>query len=127
MSKTVTKASGAKLITINLDKQLYDYILEKPMVEPITDWQGNEQVVIGQKPLTARLACQRVLFNLLKDEEHLTGDQKMEIGALGLRLARGGDIELTVNEIKELRMRCRKALFPQILVQIDPILEEALK
>ena len=128
MSKAATSKNNArKMLTLNLDKQLYDYINEKPAAEPITEWQGNQQVVVGEKILTARLVCQRVLFNLLRDEENLTGDQKMEIGNLGVLISRGGDIELTVEEVKELRARCRKGLWPQFLVQVDPIFENILK
>lgn len=127
VKETNEKPSRNRLLTINLDAQLYDYINEKPMTEPMYEIQGSQQVLVGEKKVTMRLAVQRVFFNLLRDEENLTGDQKMDIGNIGLRLSRGGDIEFTVDELKEIRKRCRTGMFPQYLVQIDPILEEALK
>ena len=113
-------------VIINFDGQLYDYIADKPMVEPVIEIVNDQRKQTGEKFLTAKIFVQRVCMSLLKGEEEMPGNQKLDLYAIGVKLAKGGDVELTIEEAKKIQQRIRRACEPVVVGQIDEIIEKAL-
>lgn len=103
---------SAKVI-VNFDGELTDYMTDG---KPLTDGTGQAW--------TYRSAAQVVLFNPLKGEDDMPGNQKADNAAIAIKLATRGDIELTVDELRKIKERVRKGhMNGQIIAQMDGLID----
>lgn len=100
-------------VKANFDGELKDYMSE-----------GKSLIDQAGTPMTYRSAAQMVLFNPLKGEEDMPGNQKADNAAIAIKLATRGDIELTVEELNKIKERVRKGhMNGQVIAQMDALID----
>lgn len=111
-------------IKLHMPEPIIDYNNGgEPLTEPL--FEGGKHS--GNRIVTAQLCAVRACMNLLRGEEDMTGDQKIEAFNLGMRLSREGGDDFTPGEIKKIQGRVRKSGTPLIVGQVDALIEQALK
>ena len=88
----------------------------------LTD-QEDAPLKDGDKVLTLGRAAFVALVAPAADEQNLPQDEKFRRGDLGLRVSRGGKIDLSVEDIALIKKQIGKTYGPLVVVRAFPLLD----
>lgn len=96
-------------------------IRKEPILEPARDSEGRPNPRADQAVALSQVIADCLLSNL-KDDNKLTGTQKIEIHRLAERLVEGGSREYTIQELGLIETRCLEAASILVYGQLSRIL-----
>lgn len=119
------------IIKKNFDEQLADYVHGKPLTEYVTELRDapgsdlKQEVITGEIKITMAIIACRTCMNKVPGDDQLAGEKFAAVFDLGIKCARGGIIDLTVDEATTLKERVRKVYpAPMISNQLIRFIDE---
>ncbi len=92
------------------------------VLETIKNYEGKD-VLEGDKPVTFRAIFSGAL-NSMEEREVIPAEQKAKIFQLSLKLFKGNEVDLTVEERTLIKERTAKFYTPLVSGRVSDILEE---
>lgn len=92
--------------------------------QPLKDIEGND-LLDNNKPVSMKKVILDAILAVSQDESNLDGETKAKRYKLAQKIVVGGDIDLSIDELKEIKERVGKFGVPLVVGQIYEYMEAA--